>query len=359
MTKDDGGRKPSTIALMSHDDRLRQLDLLRGIAILLVIVCHTVQFVPSPSKSLDFIAQLGRFGVQLFFVVSGYTMVMMWELRRGEARPVFRFYVRRFMRIAPAFWLAIPIYVALNDTGATFFAPQGVGPLEIALTTTFLHGLWPSAINSVVPGGWSIADEMLFYVAFPLFNRWFRGSTACVAAAVAVFAMNVFAVLPALQRLPGITYLNDQFSMLFIFTQLPAFLLGMATYWAVQRGSVTRHLLFALATFLACAGIATCLGQGKFAAIAGITALESTIAFVAIRRSWRWAYVEAIGRRSYVMYLAHFVLLISLRPLLPTNNWLSVAFAFGLTVAGAYAASQIFEQTIERQSKRLVGAVIS
>ena len=62
---------------MNHDDRLRQLDLLRGIAILLVIVCHTVQFVRSPSKSLDFIAQLGRFGVQLFFVVSGYTMVMM------------------------------------------------------------------------------------------------------------------------------------------------------------------------------------------------------------------------------------------------------------------------------------------
>ena len=103
---------------MNHDDRLRQLDLLRRIAILLVIVCHTVQFVPSSSQSSDFMAQLGRFGVQLFFVVSGYTMFMMWELRRGEARPVFRFYVRRFMRIAPTFWLAIPINVAFNDTGA-------------------------------------------------------------------------------------------------------------------------------------------------------------------------------------------------------------------------------------------------
>ena len=34
-------------------------------------------------------------------------------------------------------------------------------------TIFLLHGFWPNTINSIVPGGWSIADEVIFYILFP------------------------------------------------------------------------------------------------------------------------------------------------------------------------------------------------
>jgi peptidoglycan/LPS O-acetylase OafA/YrhL len=57
------------------------------------------------------------------------------------------------------------------------------------MTAAFLHGLHPETITSVVPGGWSVADEVLFYCIFPLLaasiSTWLRA--AVLALLVAVF----------------------------------------------------------------------------------------------------------------------------------------------------------------------------
>ena len=54
--------------------RLPSLDLLRGLSILAVIAVHTAAAIPTGIGSLDSVLAAGRFGVQLFFFVSAYTM---------------------------------------------------------------------------------------------------------------------------------------------------------------------------------------------------------------------------------------------------------------------------------------------
>jgi peptidoglycan/LPS O-acetylase OafA/YrhL len=106
--------------------RINTLDFLRGVAILSVIcvICvHVSSAFPIGVRYLDAALGFGRFGVQLFFFVSALTMCHMWELRRDEANPAMKFYIRRFMRIAPLFWLAIPVYLLFNGTGQSYWAP--------------------------------------------------------------------------------------------------------------------------------------------------------------------------------------------------------------------------------------------
>lgn len=56
------------------------------------------------------------------------------------------------------FWLAIPFFLLLNGKAPAW---------EVATIALFVHGFHPQSINSVVPGGWSIAVEMTFYAVFP------------------------------------------------------------------------------------------------------------------------------------------------------------------------------------------------
>ena len=103
--------------------------------------------------------------MNLFFVVSALTLMMSWSQRKDGT---LAFYVRRLFRIAPMFWLAGAVYVSLDQMLPTpFWVGGSVTVLTIILTALFSHGWSPDAINAVVPGGWTIAVEMTFYVLFP------------------------------------------------------------------------------------------------------------------------------------------------------------------------------------------------
>src|SRR5262245_65289113 len=73
-------------------ERLTLLDGWRGTAVIFVLLGH---FLPVP------LFNAGRFGVELFFVLSGRLMGELLFIRR-ESLP--RFYWRRFTRIAPALY---------------------------------------------------------------------------------------------------------------------------------------------------------------------------------------------------------------------------------------------------------------
>ena len=80
-----------------------------------------------------------------------------WHAR---ADGIVNFYTRRLFRIAPLFWLMIPIYLMWNHSQHQ--------PGEVLATALFVNGFMPNYIFGVVQGGWSIAVEMSFYLVFPL-----------------------------------------------------------------------------------------------------------------------------------------------------------------------------------------------
>jgi peptidoglycan/LPS O-acetylase OafA/YrhL len=97
--------------------RFSYIDALRGYAILMVIAVHTSQAFSDLPKPLSTILNQGARGVQLFFVTSALTLSMSWVSRKESA---LTFYSRRFFRIAPMFWLAIPFFVGSTEPDRQF-----------------------------------------------------------------------------------------------------------------------------------------------------------------------------------------------------------------------------------------------
>ena len=233
---------------MTQLTHYRFIDALRGFAFLGVLSTHVGGLTHPVSKTLANLADAGQYGVQLFFLLSAVTLLRSFALRSPEENfPVRNFFIRRLFRIAPLFWLGIVFYVWLFGCGPDVYAPNGIGVWHIASTASFLHGWYPTTINSVVPGGWSIAVEMTFYLCLPylagrLTSAWAAGSVflySLLAAAVLFFTMDTVLLrwLP-----PQDDQLIPWFLTMWFPSQLPVFLLGFVVYHALRHDTVMQFL---------------------------------------------------------------------------------------------------------------------
>lgn len=189
--------------------RNSQLDLLRGIALLGVIVVHTHQEFPSFLYGLSWTLSqadpffLGRHGVQLFFAVSGFTMVMVYENYRGAWRdPAGVFYIRRIFRLYPLLFISAFAYLLVPLKSDAIFNPDGVQPADFIRLLTLTGGWSPQYLNVLVPGVWSVINEIYFYFLFPLL--WMvRGSLGALGAGIFIAGANILLVLHAPVLYPG------------------------------------------------------------------------------------------------------------------------------------------------------------
>ncbi len=338
--------------------RLHGLDFLRGVAILAVLTIHGSKSFPVDSEWINSALRVGNFGVHLFYLVSALTMCYMWELRSGELAPVRSFYIRRFFRIAPLFWLAIPAYLLVNGVGMSYWAPDGIHTLQIVLTATFLHGFWPDSINSVVPGGWSIAIEMTFYIVFPFLIIWLRErASAYLLAGYLLFVLNILLIRPSVSAFLSAHYstssdwiIRDYLHFYFP-NQVPIFLIGCYLYFSQGKPRKTQDKLTVLAWLVTAFFLPVDFKNGY-----GFVSMYFLLAaFVALclKIDARNPMIELLGRQSYGIYLSHFLVFSSLTSLLPTGN---KAFAFLtamlITIPCSYCLAKILNHTVEEPIQR-------
>ena len=173
--------------------KLDYIDGVRGWAIILVLIVHS-QFVTPAHDSIQYFIYHGAMGVQLFFIVSAFTLFYSLENRKNvDKKPILSFFIRRFFRIAPFFYIMMIFSLLYYGLSPRFFAPEGISKLNIFLTTIFLNGWWPTFITSIVPGGWSIAVEMNFYLLIPLLFKYIKNtiSALCITI-ISYFLLNAF-----------------------------------------------------------------------------------------------------------------------------------------------------------------------
>jgi peptidoglycan/LPS O-acetylase OafA/YrhL len=137
--------------------RLDHVHGLRGIAALAVVFQHACQMVREGGHTvfdplLDTI-NLGRFGVVLFFLISGLVIPFSFK----GARPLRNFVVSRLFRLYPAYWLSIPV---LSWVAAVKGYPPGFA--TILGNLTMMQGFWGGW--NIGPGYWTLNYEMGFYV---------------------------------------------------------------------------------------------------------------------------------------------------------------------------------------------------
>jgi exopolysaccharide production protein ExoZ len=334
--------------------RNQSLDLLRGVAILLVVLVHCAQVSTSIVPGLGWFAtQYGELGVQLFFMVSGYTMMLTFG-DRVDLAATRSFYIRRVFRIAPLFWAAIFLYLLLTKgEGFKAWAAGGVSGGDILLTLLFLHGSSVTAFNSVVPGGWSIAVEMQFYLLFPLIVYLFRrrnGPVFCYAlialsSTVGQFAAQRYLVPQMAAALPGDqAHLADGFFYCWLPHQIVCFGFGILLYDTIEQKKLPR--LGAL--FLVGASLSSSWG--------GLIVILAAMSFAILALNVTSAVMSLLGRHSYAIYLTHFAVVSGLSPLVSIDLVPMLVLVTGLSLAVSY---YVTEPLIERHFNRLGHALAS
>lgn len=189
--------------------RLPNLDVLRGVAALAVLVGHAYglggEKVPLSARSaLDALLMLSPTGVWLFFVMSGLVISLPFvrSLVSGTARPDRGAYALR--RVARLY----PLYLLCAGAVLLLLGRRGDGPATLLVHLGLLHNLVPDRQQAFINVTWTLSVEVLFYAAVPvlaLLVRWRRPAvTAAVlarwiaaSAALSVAWMLVAGALPA------------------------------------------------------------------------------------------------------------------------------------------------------------------
>jgi peptidoglycan/LPS O-acetylase OafA/YrhL len=151
------------------NEKYAWVNALRGYAILLVVLIHSSQHF-SVSSYLKVITDDGYLGVQLFFIMSSFTLFNSYAKRKieNERNLKTKFFIRRYFRIAPYYYLAGIIYILYR----LFAENQTINVNNVIANYTFLNGVYLPGINYIPPGGWSVGVEMLFYLFIPILFRY-------------------------------------------------------------------------------------------------------------------------------------------------------------------------------------------
>jgi peptidoglycan/LPS O-acetylase OafA/YrhL len=139
------------------------LNGLRALSILLVILCHANlrdHFLDSKSPLSLFTD--GRFGVAVFFVISGFliTTLLLKEEKECGRISIKKFYRRRALRILPAYYAVLLVYAILQRASVLHISPVS-WLAALTYTSVFYTGGWETAHF------WSLSTEEIFYLAWP------------------------------------------------------------------------------------------------------------------------------------------------------------------------------------------------
>jgi peptidoglycan/LPS O-acetylase OafA/YrhL len=155
-------------------DRERQpgLDLLRALAIIVVVIYHSgIMGFPMPGR----VHRWGWIGVDLFFVLSGYLIggQLLAPLARNQSINLGRFFARRALRIMPAYFVVLAIYIFL-PSWREYPEMYPWWKFLLSVQNIGLHG------GTAFSHAWSLAVEDQFYLALPFIllfaNRWPRAA---------------------------------------------------------------------------------------------------------------------------------------------------------------------------------------
>lgn len=269
-----------TGARQSDTGRIQSLDVLRGIAILMVILGHFSTVRIALGDASYHVSSLGRGGVMLFFLLSGYLV-----FRNIEKQDTITFVSRRLFKIFPAYWVNVVLIVLLSA-----LAGKEVFPLDVVLGNFFMMQdvFRKESLSGVY---WTLLIEVKFYLflAFQHFVLRDRGVLVVLAALICV-NIAVWAV-------------RGHASLLLTF--FPAFYVGIQIRRAETakwgRSAVLQLVGVTLVVAASLAAFDEYYGIWSAAYVIG----EMVMLVVSLRAAVSNSVLSFFGRISYSHYLYH------------------------------------------------------
>jgi peptidoglycan/LPS O-acetylase OafA/YrhL len=328
--------------------RLAGLDVLRGLAAAAVMLHHHGEYYDVLYRGrtpLSVNLNAGHFGVELFFIISGFVILMTIE-RRATVRD---FVVSRFTRLMPTFAAALVL-----TTVILIFWPMP--PLETPTPRQFLANLTMAAElfgeSYVDLPYWTLTYELVFYglmacvLAFGLLRRVEWVGLVAIAAGLAFLAfLDV--------------KLHRRMSIVLLVGYSSFFLIGMCLYRIHMREArpiTWVALLIAIAV--------TALGGGERAFYAsGAIYFILTVSFAGLvwfmtePQGNRFALPPLVflGRISYPLYLVHVGLGYPLIRWLTSNGWSTLASTIAACLVSIGAAT-VLHYGVENPAERWLRA---
>jgi peptidoglycan/LPS O-acetylase OafA/YrhL len=350
-------------------EKIKEIDGLRAIAILLVVAWHYLGTSDGPQSLPWRMFIFGRTGVDLFFVLSGYLITSILLNNKASPNYFSAFYGRRAFRILPIYGVMPMIFFAGKCSGAGRILFDGALPWWSYAVG--LQNIWMSIDQTYgaiwLAGTWSLAIEEQFYLLFPLIVLWLPPAT------LPRFLMATL-VLSPIGRI--ISYLaGDQFGY-YVLMPMRADILaaGALIAWLKLSGPVSDRVRRSVKTTL----VVTACAFPVFAFLTGantdfhmalwghsyLVAFFGSAVFMVLENRGspslallRSRAAEFFARISYALYLVHINVLILVFLVFRTDRSIETlqgaaltAFALAISVLVCFASYRFFEGPLIRMA---------
>jgi len=306
-----------------------ELDGIRGIAILAVMSMHFIAAqIPVAQNGIERLAAgitgYGMWGVDLFFVLSGYLITGLLADTRESTKYYSSFYMRRTLRIFPLYYGVIFVLVFLIPRGfLESYAPEALQIRSVQpwlwsyLTNVYVAKEGSFYVLPYVSHFWTLAIEEHFYLLWPLIVRLAsRRAAIFVAIALSLAALASRIVL-------AFTVSNDLWAQVFTLCRLDTLCMGAAFAlwvrgpegWVVLRRAV-KGLPFVVGAMLALMllpsqgvshQVTLALKEFLLAIFCAIFVSASAwpSGWQPMRAVLRWRPLMLMGKYSYGLYIFH------------------------------------------------------
>lgn len=214
------------------------LDSLRWLAIVMVLVYH-LQFLWLPMPKFT---EYLLIGVSLFFIISAYTLALSQSTKIQRKNTWRNFYIRRFFRIYPLFFVIITLLYILSFKLQIFSSIYEYIPGRINYIShiLFVFGFSPDTLNTFHIGERSLFNELIFYLLFPLLfvymKKWWRNTLVLFGVSVVIFRLwDIIAFSDALQPYTQKIFEWRLYAYHFPLYHLPDFMMGFILFHAHHR----------------------------------------------------------------------------------------------------------------------------
>lgn len=368
------------IPMALDDSRNFRIDLLRGIAIFLVLILHfhlSYGLADSPlnlllsKEAIKAVAVNGNYGVTMFFAISGYLITSTAVKRYGSLGniDIRSFYIFRLSRIVPCLLVALAAIVILGLLGQPAFMnssadgwPDVGYPLAVLSVLTFWHNVLMQHawyFNYAMNIYWSLSVEEVFYLVFPVLCFGLKREWAI--ASIWILAIAAGPVYRSFHA-------TDEIYFMYAYAAcFDAVAFGCCAALFAGRNSLQGKAGAAVQAVAACL-VAITYVRGinghevfGFSLVAAGTAVllagsgnRATPAW--LRRNRLLAGVRWLGRHSYELYLFHIIVLGLMRSVMPRGT---MGYAYKLPLLALFlAVSAIVAGLVARFYSEPVNAML-
>ena len=287
-------------------NRLYNLDYLRGLAALGIMIYHYLTWTVGKFSADTFMGRLGIYGVSIFYVLSGLTLYLVYYNKMEPSKQdLLAFFKKRIFRIFPLLWLVTFTAILLSR--------KMPDPTNLFLNLTGLFGFvrWDKYFST---GVWSIGNELVFYVFFPFFILFIkRLKPLMIVMTFVLFSLYLYFAFVKLDT--GITLAEQWRNYVNPLNQVFLFLGGFLIGFFFQNAKVKNSVILALLLVTSSVFIFFPATGNTINIVTGVSRLVFTaccflICFGFFKLTFRFPKfihkpLTLLGESSYSVYLLH------------------------------------------------------